>query len=70
MDSSAIIGRLGYLMEVLEVGTQSDRDSLKKRLGRAYVRLDPMLLADGKFLARWRLQLNVAAEEIRAILQT
>lgn len=70
LDSSALIGRLGYLMEALEVGTQRDRDSLQKRLGRAYVRLDPILPAGGKFLARWRLQLNVAAEEIRAILQT
>ena len=70
LDSSAIIGRLGYLMEVLEIGTQSDSDSLRKRLGRAYVRLDPMLPAEGKFLAKWRLQLNVDAEEIRAILQT
>ena len=69
-DSSAIIGRLGYLMEILEVGTQRDRDSLQKSLGRAYVRLDPMLQAEGKFLARWRLQLNVAAEEIRAGRQT
>lgn len=70
LDSSAITGRLGYLMEILEVGTQSDRDSLRESLGRAYVRLDPMLPAEGKFLSKWRLRLNVAAEEIRAILQT
>ncbi len=70
LDSSAIIGRLGYLMEIMEVGTQSDRDSLRNHLGRAYVRLDPMLPAEGKFLAKWRLRLNVAAEEIHAILQT
>lgn len=69
-DSSAIIGRLGYLMEVLEVGTQGDRAALREHLGRAYVRLDPMLAAEGRFLARWRLQLNVAAEELSAILQT
>ena len=70
LDSSAIIGRLGYLMEVLEIGAKGDMDSLRKRLGRAYVRLDLMLPAEGKFLAKWRLQLNVAAEEIRAILRT
>ena len=69
-DSSAIIGRLGYLMDVLEVGPQNDRDSLRERLGRAYVLLDPMLPAEGRFLAKWRLRLNVAAEEIRAILRT
>lgn len=70
LDSSAIIGRLGYLMEILEVGAQSDRDSLREGLGNAYVRLDPMLPAEGKFLSKWRLRLNVAAEELRAVLRT
>lgn len=70
MDSSAIMGRLGYLMEILEIGAQSDRDSLRARLGGSYVRLDSMLPNEGKLLARWRLRLNIAAEEIRAVLQT
>lgn len=66
----AVVGRLGHLMELLEIGNQGDLDSLRERLGRAYVLLDPILPAEGKFLAKWRLRLNVSAEEIRAVLQT
>ncbi|HBL15737.1 MAG TPA: transcriptional regulator [Elusimicrobia bacterium] len=70
LDINAVIGRLGYLMERLEIGAENDRTTLQERLGKAYVLLDPTLPAEGKFLAKWRLRLNVAAEELRAVLQT
>lgn len=70
LEISAVIGRLGYLMELLEIGTESDRTALQERLGKAYVLLDPTLPAEGRFLAKWRLRLNIAAEELRAVLQT
>lgn len=70
LDINAVIGRLGYLMELLEIGAESDRAALRERLGKAYVLLDPTLPAEGRFLAKWRLRLNIAAEELRAVLQT
>lgn len=70
LGKSAIIGRLGHLMEILEIGTENDKAALRKRLGKAYVLLDPTLPAEGKFLARWRLRLNVSTEELRAVLRT
>jgi len=70
LDITAVIGRLGYLMDLLEIGAESDRAALQERLGKAYVLLDPTLLAEGRFLAKWRLRLNIAAEELHAVLQT
>lgn len=70
LDTSAVIGRLGHLLEILEIGTENDREALRRKLGQAYVLLDPILPAEGKFLAKWRLRLNVAVEELRATLQT
>lgn len=70
LGKSAVIGRLGQLMDVLEIGTENDRAALRQRLGKAYVLLDPTLPAEGKFLAKWRLRLNISAEELRAILRT
>lgn len=70
LDICSVLGRLGYLMEVLEIGTRSDLRLLRRRLGRAYALLDPLLPPAGKFLARWRLRLNITAEEIRAGLRT
>ena len=70
LDFASALGRLGYLLDVLEVGSESDREPLRQKLGAAYVLLDPTLPAEGKFLARWRLRLNVSAEEIRGLLHT
>ncbi len=70
LGKSAVIGRLGQLMDVLEIGKESDRAALRKRLGKAYVLLDPTLPAEGPFLAKWRLRLNMSAEELRAVPRT
>ena len=70
LNSSAVIGRLGYLLEVLEIGDKRDLELLRRQLGRAYVPLDPLLPPEGKFLARWRLRLNITAKEINSLLQT
>lgn len=69
LGKSAVIGRLGHILDVLEIGTESDRAALRRRLGRAYVLLDPTLPAEGKFFAKWRLRLNISAEELRAVLR-
>jgi predicted transcriptional regulator of viral defense system len=36
-------------------------------LTATYHLLDPVLPAEGKFLSRWRLRLNVSPEEIRML---
>ena len=70
LDISSVISRLGFLMEVLSIGSPSDLAVLQKKVNAAYVPLDPSLPAEGKFMARWRLRLNVTAEEIQAVLGT
>lgn len=62
--------RLGFLLETYELGTPKHRESLLRIVTRAYVRLDPVLPAAGKFLRRWRLQLNIPMEELHATVQT
>ncbi|MDP3283910.1 MAG: hypothetical protein Q8M56_05745, partial [Desulfobacterales bacterium] len=62
----AVIRRLGYLMELFEIGTPKTREPLRERLTETVVRLDPLLPPGGKFLHRWRLQLNVTPEELLA----
>lgn len=68
LDFGSALGRLGYLMEILEIGTPSDLDALRQKLGSAYAPLDPLMPREGKFLSKWRLRLNVAADELRAVL--
>jgi len=66
----AVIRRLGFLMELWNVSCPKGLDELQSRLTATYVRLDPGLPAAGRFLRRWRVQLNVSPEEIRAAVQT
>ncbi len=70
LDCGSALGRLGYLMELLEIGIASDLDALRRKLSSAYALLDPVLPREGKFIAKWRLRLNVSPDELRAVLHT
>jgi predicted transcriptional regulator of viral defense system len=65
--SGAITRRLGYLLELLGVGTEVELNSLRKSLTATYVPLDPILPREGPHFAKWRLQINVSPEELRAV---
>jgi predicted transcriptional regulator of viral defense system len=66
----AVICRLGYLLELYDIGTPQEWQHLREHLTETYVRLDPLLAPEGKFLRRWRLQLNVSAEEFLSVVRT
>ena len=70
LDVGAVYRRLGYLLELFEMDTTRQISLLRRKLTSTYVLLDPALPAEGKFLARWRLRLNVSAEEIREVVRT
>jgi predicted transcriptional regulator of viral defense system len=70
LDIGAVYRRLGHLLELFETEETGQLELLRKKLTATYVLLDPMLPTEGKFLARWRLRLNVSPEEIKAILET
>jgi predicted transcriptional regulator of viral defense system len=66
----AVVRRLGFLLETYEMAAATVLDRLRNGLTATYVRLDPVLPAEGKRLRRWRLQLNVDPEELRAVVRT
>jgi predicted transcriptional regulator of viral defense system len=66
----AVVRRLGFLLETYEMAAAPDLGRLRNGLTATYVRLDPVLPAEGKRLRRWRLQLNVDPEELRAVVRT
>lgn len=70
LDIGAVYRRLGYLLELFETKEEDQLELLRKKLTASYVLLDPMMPAEGKFIARWRLRLNVSPEEIEAIIRT
>ncbi len=66
----AVLRRLGFLLETYDMAGAPDLDRLRNALTATYVRLDPVLPAEGKHLRRWRLQLNIDPEELRAVVRT
>lgn len=70
IDIGAVIRRLGYIMELYEIGSQADRKILLHQLTDTYVRLDPVLPAEGTFIRRWRLQLNLSPDELLSVVRT
>lgn len=69
MGVGAVIRRLGYILELYEIGTPESWEFLRQYLTETYVRLDPLLPAEGKFLRKWRLQLNVSPEELLSVVR-
>lgn len=66
----AVYRRLGFLLELYELGSEREHRRLRKHLTNAYATLDPLLPSEGKYLRRWRLRLNVGPEELRAVRRT
>lgn len=63
----AVNRRLGYLMEIYNIGLRIHWEFLLMTLSSTYQLLDPELPAEGHHIARWRLRLNVPEEELIAI---
>jgi len=60
--TSAVVKRLGYLQEALEVG-EPEKLRLSTLLSAGYPRLDPTLPADGTLSRRWGLLVNARVRQ-------
>ena len=67
LDVGAVVRRLGFLLEHYGLANAAVLESLRTGLTATYQRLDPLLPAEGAFVSRWRVQLNVTPEELDAV---
>jgi predicted transcriptional regulator of viral defense system len=70
LNVGAVNRRLGFLMELYNIGSRIHWDYLKTTLTPTYQLLDPDLPAEGHHIAKWRLRLNIPQEELLAIRGT
>lgn len=70
LDVGAVIRRLGFLLETFEMDAPREVKRLQENLTASYAILDPLLPEEGRFMARWRLRLNVDPAEIAAAVRT
>ncbi len=62
----AVCTRLGYLLDSCDLGTDAHREELGRFVRTTYNLLDPSMPAEGSYMARWKLRLNVGQDEIEA----
>jgi len=67
--SQAVIKRLGFLLELLEINTSIIED-LQKTKTASYVLLDTELPKSGKMISRWSIQQNLETETIKSAIYT
>ncbi|MCA4896131.1 MAG: transcriptional regulator [Cytophagales bacterium] len=68
-DSQAVIKRLGFLLEMLDISTKII-DELQKLKTASYVLLDTELPKTGKRNSRWSIQQNMETETIKSAFYT
>lgn len=65
MGNSAILKRLGFLLELLQMDVSEKLiEKIDKHLKKGYVLLDPLGKRQGSYSTRWRLLVNVSADRI------
>jgi predicted transcriptional regulator of viral defense system len=70
LNVGAVNRRLGYLMELYNIGSRIHWEFLQTTLTSTYQLLDPTLPAEGHHIAKWRLRLNISEEELIALRGT
>src|SRR5207248_299100 len=67
--SQAVIKRLGFLLELLEIDTNIIEE-LQKAKTASYVLLDTELPKSGKMISRWSIHQNLETETIKSAIYT
>lgn len=67
--SQAVVKRLGFLLETLEIKTDIIENLLNKKT-KSYVLLDTELPKTGKMISRWSIQQNLETETIISAIST
>lgn len=67
LDVGAVMRRLGFLLEHYGLANAAVLEPLRAKLTATYQRLDPLMPAEGAYISRWRLQLNVTPEELDTV---
>lgn len=68
-NSQAVIKRLGFLLELLEINNNII-EKLQKAKTASYVSLDTELPKSGRMISRWSIQQNLETETIRSAIYT
>jgi predicted transcriptional regulator of viral defense system len=69
-DQQAAVKRLGFLLDLLNLGTATAYERLQDVIGPSYAPLDPFLPDEGRYISRWKIILNIEPEELEKAAST
>lgn len=64
LKSKAVVGRLGFLMELYDLGNSKSLSRLREALGGAFVKLDTLGEKKGRYCSRWKVIVNISEEQL------
>jgi predicted transcriptional regulator of viral defense system len=70
LDHKAVAKRLGFLLDVYDLGTSETTGVLREMVTASYTSLDPTLPASGRYLSKWKIRVNVSPDELRDAVTT
>lgn len=70
LDHKVAAKRLGFLLEIYNLGRPETIAELQSSINSRYALLDPTLPDDGPYRARWRLRINLDPDELKSIVWT
>jgi predicted transcriptional regulator of viral defense system len=62
--NSAVSKRLGYLLEILEIKSETATGILQEKIGNSYALLDTLASRKGRHVQRWKVIVNIAENDI------
>lgn len=65
MKNGAIFKRLGYILEVYQIGDRATK-RIQNHISSGYSILDPTLPKEGRYIKRWNLLINILSEDLKA----
>jgi predicted transcriptional regulator of viral defense system len=69
-DNQAVMKRLGFLLELLDLTTQENIENLNAMITQSYALLDPYLPDDGDYFSRWKVRINIDPETLEKAAST
>ena len=69
-NQQAAVKRLGFLLDLLNLGTETAYERMQAIIGPSYAPLDPFLPDEGRYISRWKVILNIEPEELEKAAST
>jgi predicted transcriptional regulator of viral defense system len=69
-DNQAVMKRLGFLLELLDLTTQENIEYLNAMITQSYALLAPYLPDDGDYFSRWKVKINIDPETLEKAAST